>query len=146
MGTRRTTVLPSRINEQRSLDFVSNAFTDDRRFRVLAVVDDFSRECLALVADTSLSGLRMTRELDGIIIQRGRPHTIVSYNGTEMRSMAVLKWCQMKLVSIMGIRSMSIIDGTPKDNFAPDTCSGDSMIKFITLNYHKGPLHRPYMR
>lgn len=61
LGTRRPMVVPSRANERWSLDFVSDAFTDGRRFRVLAVVDDFSRECLALVADTSLSGLRMTR-------------------------------------------------------------------------------------
>jgi len=73
---------------------VSDAFTDGRRFRVLAVVDDYSRECLALVADTSLSGLLLTRELDVIIKQRGKPRTIVSDNGTEMTSMAVLEWCQ----------------------------------------------------
>jgi putative transposase len=64
LGTRRPMLLPSRTTERWSLDFVSDAFTDGRRFRVLAVVDDFSRECLALVADTSLSGLRVTRELD----------------------------------------------------------------------------------
>lgn len=51
-------LVPERPNERWSLDFVSDAFTDGRRFRVLAVVDDFSRECLALVADTSRSGLR----------------------------------------------------------------------------------------
>lgn len=94
LGTRRPMVLPQRANERWSLDFVSDAFTDGRRFRVLAVVDDFSRECLALVADTSLSGLRMTRELDVIVKRRGKPHTVVSDNGTEMTSMAVLKWCQ----------------------------------------------------
>lgn len=93
LGTRRPMVLPSRANERWSLDFISDAFTDGRRFRVLAVVDDFSRQCLALVADTSLSGLRMTRELDTIITRRGKPHTIVSDNGTEMTSMAVLNWC-----------------------------------------------------
>ena len=87
-------LLPSRPNERWSLDFVSDAFTDGRRFRVLAVVDDFSRECLALVADTSLSGLRVTRELGSLIQARGKPKTIVSDNGTELTSMAVLKWCQ----------------------------------------------------
>ncbi|MBD9492284.1 IS3 family transposase, partial [Ensifer sp. ENS11] len=50
LGTRRSLALPSRPNERWSLDFVSDAFTDGRRFRVLAVVDDFTRECLALVA------------------------------------------------------------------------------------------------
>lgn len=98
LGTRRPIALPSRANERWSLDFVSDAFTDGRRFRVLAVVDDFTRECLALVADTSLSGLRVTRELDTIMVQRGRPRTIVSDNGTELTSMAVLKWCQQTRV------------------------------------------------
>ena len=94
LGTRKPMLVPEGANQRWSLDFVSDAFTDGRRFRVLAVVDDFSRECLALVADTSLSGQRMTRELDAIIRQRGKPKTIVSDNGTEMTSMAVLKWCQ----------------------------------------------------
>jgi len=58
---------------------------------VLAVVDDFSRECLALVPDTSLSGKRLARELDVIIQTRRKPVTIVSDNGTEMTSSAVLK-------------------------------------------------------
>lgn len=94
LGTRRPMLLPSRTNERWSLDFVSDAFTDGRRFRVLAVVDDFSRECLTLVADTSLSGLRVTRELDSLIKRRGKPNTIVSDNGTELTSMAILKWSQ----------------------------------------------------
>nr|WP_245489252.1 MULTISPECIES: IS3 family transposase [Rhizobium] len=94
LGTRRPLALPSRPNERWSLDFVSDAFTDGRRFRVLAVVDDFTRECLALVADTSLSGRRLARELDAVIARRGKPRTIVSDNGTEMTSMAILEWCQ----------------------------------------------------
>lgn len=94
LGTRRPMFVPNRANERWSLDFVSDAFTDGRRFRVLAIVDDYSRECLALVADTSLSGLRVTRELTELIKQRGKPSTIVSDNGTELTSMAVLRWCQ----------------------------------------------------
>lgn len=94
LGTRRPMLVPDRPNERWSLDFVSDAFTDGRRFRILAVVDDFSRECLGLIADTSLSGLRVTRELSAVIRRRGRPKTIVSDNGTELTSMAVLRWCQ----------------------------------------------------
>jgi putative transposase len=86
--------LPSRPNERWSLDFVSDAFTDGRRFRGLAVVDDFTRECVALVADTSLSGRRLAREPDAVIARRGKPRTIVSDNGTEMTSTAILEWCQ----------------------------------------------------
>lgn len=94
LGTRKPMVLPDGQNQRWSLDFVSDAFTDGRRFRILAVVDDFTRENLALVADTSLSGLRVTRELDRVIAERGMPRTIVSDNGTEFTSMAILKWVQ----------------------------------------------------
>ena len=69
------------MNQRWSLDFVSDQMTDGRRFRVLTVVDNCTRECLALVADTSISGLRVARELDAIIRWRGRPMTIVSDNG-----------------------------------------------------------------
>jgi putative transposase len=78
LGTRTPMVLPDGPNQRWSLDFVSDAFTDGRRFRILTVVDDFTRENLALVADTSLSGLRVTRELDKVIADRGQPGTIVS--------------------------------------------------------------------
>jgi putative transposase len=54
------------------LDFVSDALACGRKFRVLAVVDDFTRECLALIVDNSLSGIRVARELDRIVERRGR--------------------------------------------------------------------------
>ena len=58
--------------------------TDGRRFRILVVVDDFSRECLCLAANTSISGMRVARELDAIIARRGKPELCVSDNGTEL--------------------------------------------------------------
>ena len=60
--------------------------------QVLVVVDDFTRECLALVVDSSLSGLRVGRELNAIIAARGRPLMVVSDNGTELTSRAILQW------------------------------------------------------
>ena len=66
---------------------------------MLAVVDDFTRECLGLVADTSLSGLRVCRELDGIIELRGwRPGMIVSDNGTKLTSHAIMRWQEERSV------------------------------------------------
>ena len=94
LGTRAPLTIPQGPNQRWSLDFLGDAFSDGRRFRILAVVDDFSRECLCLVADTSLSGLRVARELDVIIALRGRPLLCVSDNGTELTSMAILRWCQ----------------------------------------------------
>lgn len=92
VGTRRPMETPLLANQRWSLDFVSDQLSDGRRFRILAVVDDCTRECLALVADNSLSGLRVARELDDVISQRGRPAIIVSDNGTEYTSNAILSW------------------------------------------------------
>jgi len=94
LGTRAPMTIPQGPNQRWSLDFVADAFIDGRRFRILTVVDDFTRECLALVADTPLSGARVARELDGLLARRGKPLMIVSDNGTEFTSMAMLCWSQ----------------------------------------------------
>jgi putative transposase len=94
LGTRSPLTMPQGPNQRWSLDFVSDTLTDSRRFRILTVVDDFTRECLTLVGDTSLSGARVGRELDAVIARRGSPQTIVSDNGTEFTSMAILRWSQ----------------------------------------------------
>ncbi len=111
MGTRRPMETPLAPNQRWSLDFVSDQLTDARRFRILAVVDDCTRECLALVADTSLSGLRVARELDNLLRQRGRPGTIVSDNGTELTSNAILKWADDT-----GVGWHYIAPGKPQQN------------------------------
>jgi putative transposase len=99
LGTRTPMALPQGPNQRWSLDFLSDAMTDGRRFRVLAIVDDFTRECLVLVADTSLPGLRVARELDAVIAIRGRPLMIVSDNGTELTSIAMLRWSQERQIA-----------------------------------------------
>ena len=94
LGTRRPMRMPEAANRRWSLDFVSDTLSDGRRFRILCVLDGFSRECLGLVADTSLSGARVARELDAIAAQRGHPASILSDNGTELTRMAVLHWSE----------------------------------------------------
>jgi putative transposase len=84
--------LPNPINQRWSLDFVSDTLGDGRRFRILCIVDDFSRECLATGADTSLSGVRVVRELERLVLEHGAPKMIVSDNGSELTSCAVLRW------------------------------------------------------
>jgi putative transposase len=98
VGTRAPMTLPQEPNQRWSLDFVSDALAHGRRFRVLAVMDDSTRECLGLVADTSLSGLRVGRELDRIAALRGYPSMIVSDNGTELTSHAILHWQEERAV------------------------------------------------
>ncbi len=104
LGTRRPMLVPEQANERWSLDFLS---------------DDFTRECLTLIADTSLSGRRVVRELDPVIARRGRPNTIVSDNGTELTSMAILKWCQQT-----GIEWHYIAPGKPTQNAFVESFNG----------------------
>lgn len=92
LGTRTPMPGAARPNDRWSLDFVSDQFVNGRRFRILGIYDDCTRECLATVADVSLSGRRVARELDLLIAARGRPRTIVSDNGTELTSNAILAW------------------------------------------------------
>ena len=91
-GTRAPMSVPSPPGERWSLNFLADVFGSGRRFRILAVIDDHTRECLALVADTSISGARIARELDAAIWLYGAPATIVSDNGTELTSRAILRW------------------------------------------------------
>jgi putative transposase len=92
LGTRMPMEVPHAVNQRWSLDFVSDTLADGRRFRILCIVDDFSRECLAAVVDTSLSGVRVVRELERLSLERATPRIIVSDNGTELTSGAVLRW------------------------------------------------------
>lgn len=119
MGTRRPLETPLVANQRWSLDFVSDQLTDGRRFRILTVIDNCTRECLALVADTSLSGQRVTRELDVIIQQRGRPETIVSDNGTELTSNAILAWADDA-----GVGWHYIAPGKPQQNGFNESFNG----------------------
>jgi putative transposase len=92
LGTRAPLAVAQWPNDRWSLDFAADQFIDGRRLRILVVVDDCTRECLALIADTSISGMRVARELDRLLGKRGKPKTIVSDNGTELTSNAILQW------------------------------------------------------
>ncbi|MBB3175069.1 putative transposase [Endobacter medicaginis] len=119
LGTRSPMALPTAPNERWSLDFVSDALATGRRFRVLAVMDDFTRECLGLVTDTSLPGLRVGRELDRIVALRGRPLMIVSDNGTELTSHAILRWQEER-----GVLWHYIAPGKPQQNGFVESFNG----------------------
>jgi putative transposase len=99
LGTRAPIVVPEMANDRWSIDFAADQLIDGRRLRILVVLDDCTRECPGLVADTSISGVRVARELDQIITHRGRPKTIVSDNGTEFTSNAVLRWADDRKVN-----------------------------------------------
>ncbi len=93
VGTRTPPPVLALPNQRWSLDFVHDQLVTGRRFRVLNIVDDVTRECIAAIPDTSISGRRVVRELTRLIAMRGKPGMIVSDNGTELTSNAVLAWC-----------------------------------------------------
>lgn len=92
VGTRAPILVEAKANARWSLDFVHDQFACGRRFHVLNIVDDATRECLAAIPDTSISGRRVARELTTLIERRGKPGMIVSDNGTELTSNAILAW------------------------------------------------------
>lgn len=129
LGTRAPMALPQDANQRWSLDFVQDALNDGRRFRILNVVDDFTRECLASVVDTSLSGVRVIRELDRLCDLHGRPLMIVSDNGTELTSRAVLSW-----VEESGVEWHYIAPGKPVQNAFVESFNGK--LRDECLNEH----------
>lgn len=98
-GTRTPMPLALMPNQRWSLDFVADTFGASRKFRILAVIDDCCRENLCLIADTSISGARVARELDALVRIYGKPACIVSDNGTEFTSRAILKWADQNNVA-----------------------------------------------
>lgn len=141
IGTRAPMLTPLKPNERWSLDFVSDQFTDGRRFRILTIVDDCTRECLGLLADTSLSGLRVARELDRLMAERGRPAMIVSDNGSEFTSNAILAFADAARV-----HWHYIAPGKPMQNAFIESFNGrlrDELLNetlFSTLNQARAAL------
>jgi putative transposase len=129
LGTRAPMTIPQDRNLRWSLDFVADTLVSGRRFRILSLVDDFTRECLALVADTSLTGLRIARELDRIAERRGYPCMIVSDNGTELTSNAILVWQQEH-----GVEWHYIAPGKPMQNGFIESFNG--RLRDECLNEH----------
>lgn len=119
IGTRAPILVEAQPNARWSLDFVHDQFDCGRRFRVLNIVDDVTRECLAAIPDTSISGRRVARELTALIERRGRPGMIVSDNGTELTSNAILKWCAEH-----GIEWHYIAPGKPMQNGFVESFNG----------------------
>lgn len=108
-----------RPNQRWSMDFVSDTFGASRRFRILAVNDDCCRETLGLIADTSISGDRVTRELDTLVRLYGKPDSIVTDSGTEFTIQAVLKWAKEH-----GVEWHYIDPGKPQQNAFIESFNG----------------------
>ena len=102
---------PSFANDRWSMDFVSDRLAEGRPFRALAIVDDFTKRCVAIEVDTSLSGLRVIRTLEAAIECYGKPKRLVMDNGPEFTCRAFLAW-----VMRLGIEPCWIEPGKPVQN------------------------------
>ena len=102
---------PTAINQVWSVDFMTDSFSSGRRFRTLNVVDDYTRECLAIEVDTSIGGARVVRVLEKLKKERGLPRQIRSDNGPEFLSRAVDQWAFEQ-----GLQWHTIQPGRPMEN------------------------------
>ena len=110
-GIRITVPVPQRRNERWSMDFVSDCVAGGRPIRALTMVDDHTRECLAIEVDTSLGGRRVRRVLEQVIGERGRPEAIVVDNGPEFRGRLLAAWGEERRVRLQFIEP-----GKPSQN------------------------------
>ena len=108
---RKPLVLPSRPGQRWSMDFMSDQLSSGRRIRLFNVIDDFTRQCLAIVVDVSINGHRVARELSRLIDLNGRPEFIVCDNGTEYTSLVMFDWAQRSGVGLQFIQP-----GKPSQN------------------------------
>ncbi len=102
---------PASINQNWSMDFMSDALTDGRKFRTFNLIDDFNREVLAVEADTSLPARRVVRVLERVIWERGKPSFIRVDNGPEFISHTLETFCKEQ-----GIKLLFIKPGKPMQN------------------------------
>jgi putative transposase len=110
---------PTTANERWSMDFTVDTLASGRAFRTLNVVDDCTRECLAIEVDLSLGGDRVARVLDGIIAVRGRPEMIVCDNGPEFAGRVLDAWAHDR-----GVRLHFIRPGKPVENCYVESFNG----------------------
>lgn len=117
------------VNQRWSMDFVSDQLATGRRFRVLNVVDDYSRECIGQIVDTSITGERVSRLLDQVLLDRSRPEAIVTDNGPEFTSKAMHLWSQRSGVTLRFIQP-----GKPIQNALVESFNGK--FRDACLNEH----------
>jgi putative transposase len=116
---RQPLAIPTRQNERWSMDFISDALSEGRKFRSLNIVDDFNRECLAAEVDTSITGARVVRVLERLGEGRGLPQTLVMDNGPEFAGRAVDMWAYEQ-----GVKLHFIEPGKPVQNAFIESFNG----------------------
>lgn len=129
---RPAVVLPpaTRVNQRWAMDFVQDALADGRTLRLLTIEDTYTREGLAIVVDTSISGLRVRRELTRLIAERERPEEIRVDNGAEFIGRAVTSWCEEHQVLLRPIQP-----GKPSQNGHIESFNGRLRDECLNANW-----------
>lgn len=125
-------VMPSAIrpNEHWSMDFVSDSIVTGRRFRALAIIDNYSRECPVIEVDTSLGGVRVVNVLERLEETRGLPEVITIDNGPEFAGKALDEWAYRKGVKLNFIRP-----GKPIENAYAESFNGRLRDECLNTNW-----------
>lgn len=110
---------PEKANQRWSMDFVSDALWMGRRYRILTIVDNYSRECLRLLVDTSINGSRVSQTLEQLAEMRGVPESITVDNGPEFAGKALDEWAYRRGVKLDFIRP-----GKPVENAYIESFNG----------------------
>lgn len=139
-ANRQPRIVPDQADEQWSMDFMSDRLADGRGFRVLNVVDDATRECLAMEVDTSLSGHRVTQVLDRIASTRQLPQRMVLDNGPEFTSRALDLWASRHGVELRFIRP-----GKPTENAFVESFNGRVRDECLSLEARRQPSPAPQL-
>ena len=129
-GARMVIPAPERPNQKWSMDFVTDSIVTGRRFRALAIVDDYSRECPAIEVDTSMGGRRVVGVLDRLSETRGLPETITMDNGPEFAGRALDEWAYRK-----GVRLSFIRPGKPIENAFAESFNGRLRDECLNINW-----------
>lgn len=111
--------IPTGVNQRWSMDFVSDQLSDGRRFRVLNVVDDFSREMVGQLVFVSITGAQVARFLNELFEHRSAPRKIICDNGTEFTSKAMFFWSRES-----GVKLGFIQPGKPTQNAFVESLNG----------------------
>ena len=133
---RETIPSPVRANQRWSMDFVSDSTVAGRRFRALAIVDDYSRECPATLVDTSLGGARVVGVLERLAETRGLPEVITVDNGPEFAGKVMDEWAYR-----MGVKLSFIRPGKPVENAFAESFNGRLRDECLNTNWFMSVRH-----
>ena len=133
---RETIPSPVRPNQRWSMDFVSDTTVTGRRFRALAIVDDYSRECPAIEVDASLGGARVVGGLERLAETRGLPEVITVDNGPEFSGKVMDEWAYR-----MGVKLNFIRPGKPVENAFAESFNGRLRDECLNINWFMNVKH-----